>query len=90
MPAILTALRNARLSKGMTQKDLGKRVGLPQSHVSKIESGGVDPQLSSLIEMARALEMELVLVPRKQLNAIAAMTEAGSPPAPAYRLKDGE
>lgn len=87
---IPTALRAARLSKGLTQKELGQRVGLPQSHVSKIESGGVDPQLSSLIEMARALEMELVLVPRKDLAAIAALTDAGAAPAPAYRLEDEE
>jgi transcriptional regulator with XRE-family HTH domain len=43
----------------MTQKELGQRVGLPQSHISKIEKGAVDLQLSSLVEIARALDFEV-------------------------------
>lgn len=43
---------------------------MPQSHVSKIEQGMVDLQLSSLAEMARALDLELRLVPRTVLPAV--------------------
>ncbi len=59
-----TWLKKARLEKGLSQRALGARVGVPQSHISKIESGLVDLQASSLIELARALELELMLVPR--------------------------
>lgn len=67
---IAASIRQARKDKGLTQRELGKRVGLPQSHISKIESGVVDVQLSSLVEIARALDLEVKLVPRKALPAI--------------------
>ena len=67
---IAASIKAARIAKDFTQKQLGERVGLPQSHISKIESGGVDLQLSSLVEIARALDLELKLVPRKTLPAI--------------------
>jgi transcriptional regulator with XRE-family HTH domain len=53
--------------------ELGHRVGLPQSHVSKIESSAVDLQLSSLIAIARELDLELTLIPRTLLPAVKAL-----------------
>lgn len=67
---IAASVREARIAKALTQKALGQRVGLPQSHISKIEKGTVDLKLSSLVEIARALELELKLVPRKALPAV--------------------
>lgn len=67
---IAASIRAARQAKAMTQKELGQRVGLPQSHISKIEKGAVDLQLSSLVEIARALALEIKLVPRKALPAV--------------------
>jgi transcriptional regulator with XRE-family HTH domain len=67
---IASALRAARESKGLTQRELSKLVDVPQSHISKIESGLVDLRVSSLIELARALELEVILVPRKSLPAV--------------------
>lgn len=98
---IAASVRQARKVKGLTQSALGQRVGLPQSHISKIESGGVDLQLSSLIEIARALDLEIKLVPRKALPAIEGAIAAAVGPArlrgpvrppmrPAYRLDDDE
>ena len=49
---------------------MAEKVGLPQSHISKIESGHVDIRLSSLIELARVLDLELSLVPRKLVPAV--------------------
>jgi transcriptional regulator with XRE-family HTH domain len=80
---IAASIRQARKDKALTQRELGQRVGLPQSHISKIESGVVDLQLSSLAEIARALDLEVKLLPRKALPAIegtvrAAVGTAGS------------
>ena len=67
---IAASIKAARIAKGFTQKQLGERVGLPQSHISKIEGGNVDLQISSLVEIARALDLELKLVPRRTVPAI--------------------
>ena len=67
---IVATIRAARQAKALTQKELGQRVGLPQSHISKIEKGAVDLQLSSLVQIARALDLEVKLVPRRALAAV--------------------
>ncbi|MCA6111802.1 helix-turn-helix domain-containing protein [Bradyrhizobium cenepequi] len=75
---ILQTLRTAREGSGLSQRDLSARIGVPQSHISKIESGGTDLRLSSLVELARALDHEVVLVPRKLLPAVEAIVRNAS------------
>lgn len=92
---IAAGLKAARFAKGLTQKELGCRVGMPQSHISKIESGGVDLQLSSLTELSRALDLEGTLVPRAAVLALkTVLRTVGSstrpPQVPAYRLKEDD
>lgn len=67
-------LKAAREAKGLSQRALSALVGVPQSHISKIERGGVDLRLSSLIEIARALDLEVTLIPRKNLSAVRSIT----------------
>lgn len=67
---IIEVLRAARQARQLSQRALSAKAGVPQSHISKIENGGSDIRLSSLIELARALELELVLVPRRLLPAV--------------------
>src|SRR5690606_1961683 len=64
MEEITEKLKKARHAKRMTQAELGKKMGLPQSHISQIEAGRVDIRLSSLLEMARLLDLEPMLIPR--------------------------
>ncbi|MFX8320164.1 helix-turn-helix transcriptional regulator, partial [Acinetobacter baumannii] len=52
---IIEVLRAARQAKQLSQRELSAKAGVPQSHISKIENGGSDIRLSSLIELARAL-----------------------------------
>ena len=63
-------LKQMRKKVGLTQKELGKKTGIPQSHVSRIENGEVDIQTSSLVEIARVLGLELMLVPRELTTAV--------------------
>jgi len=67
---IAKKLKAERKAQGLSQRALSKLVGVPQSHISKIENGMVDLRLSSLIELARVLGLELTLVPRKALPAV--------------------
>mgnify|MGYP001584503935 len=36
---VLSQLRNARIASGLTQKEVAKLIGKPQSYISKCESG---------------------------------------------------
>ncbi|SDG97374.1 helix-turn-helix domain-containing protein [Pelagibacterium luteolum] len=73
------ALKEARARKGLSQRALGELTGLPQSHISKIESGAVDLQLSSLVQLARVLDLEVRLVPRKAVPAVDSVVRTTTP-----------
>lgn len=67
---ILKSLKQARKAKGLSQRELSAKSGVPQSHISKIENGAVDLRVSSLVALARTLGLELELVPRKMVPAV--------------------
>jgi transcriptional regulator with XRE-family HTH domain len=76
---IVRSLRDARLQKGLSQRELSAKAGVPQGHISKIESGLVDLKLSSLIALARILELEVMTVPRNLVPAVQAIMRSGQP-----------
>ena len=71
--ALAVDLKAARISKGMSQRDLGALAGLPQAQISRIEAAAVDLRATSLIALAHALVLDLVLVPRKAVPAVASL-----------------
>lgn len=71
---IAAELKRAREAHNISQRELSARVALPQAHISKIESGSVNLKLASLVELARALDLEVMLVPRKLVPAVEAIT----------------
>lgn len=77
---LLVQLREAREAAGTSQRTLSERSGLTQSHISQIESRKMEPGLSSFIELARALELEPVLVPKKLLPAVLGIIRAQAEP----------
>lgn len=76
---IITALITARHRAGLSQRALADKVGLAQSHISKIERGAVDPQTTSLVEIARVLGLELSLVPTPLVPALRALIRESIP-----------
>lgn len=81
-----------RRAAGWTQDQLASRAGLSRMTVQRTESGGIDPRLSTLQVMARALGLELMVVPealRPQLEEfvraggryLAQAPGAGAPPS---------
>ena len=87
-------LKAARAEKGLSQRALSQKIGVPQSHISKIENGQVDIKTSSLIEFARALGLEPMLVPRRLVPAVEALSRAQdgaaqTKPAAPYRFYGG-
>ncbi|MCF7728348.1 MULTISPECIES: helix-turn-helix domain-containing protein [Sulfitobacter] len=75
---LAATLKAARENKGLSQRALGARAGVPQSHISKIESGAVNLTVSSLTAIANALDLELALVPRKAAPAVRMITRSVS------------
>lgn len=67
---IADTLRRARAVKHLSQRELGERTGVPQSHISKIEQGAVDLRVSSLKAIANALDLDIALVPKKAMPAV--------------------
>lgn len=92
LAAIAAALKAARKAKGLSQHALSERTGMPQSHVSKVESAATDIRITSLLTLAHALDLDLALVPRRLMPAIEGLRRSlGAPDdaaAPAYRLDD--
>jgi HTH-type transcriptional regulator/antitoxin HipB len=67
---IVGQLRGQREQKKMSQVQLGQLLGVPQSQITRIERGGSDIRLSTLLEMAHALGLEPVLIPKTLLPAV--------------------
>jgi transcriptional regulator with XRE-family HTH domain len=65
----------ARKAKGLTQDAIGRQMGVPQSHLSRLEAGKVDLRTSNLLELARLVDLEVVLVPRNCLPAVRKLME---------------
>ena len=84
---ILKNLRDARQRKGFSQRELSAKSGVPQSHISKIESGAVDLRVSSLVALARVLDLELELVPKKTVPAIKSIVRSSTSADVAYAQK---
>ena len=70
---IVRQLKEARSARKFSQRTLSAKVGLPQGHISRIEAGEVDLKLSSLVGLARALDLEPMLVPRQRIKAVDAI-----------------
>lgn len=52
-------LVEARLSVGLSQEALAARSGVSRATIAKIESGKIDPQLSTVYRLAAGLEVDL-------------------------------
>lgn len=62
-----TEVRKARKARRMSQREVEERTGIHQTQLSRIENGMVDARVSDAIQMARAVGLEFVLVPRRAL-----------------------
>jgi transcriptional regulator with XRE-family HTH domain len=59
-------LRNLRLSRGMTQRDLADRASVAITYISKLEAAGTSPGIDLVERLADALDTDVVsLLPSK-------------------------
>lgn len=66
-------LKEARLKRGWSQAELGRRASLPQMHISGIESGKIVPRFDTLLDLVRVLDFDLLMVPRALVPAVQAL-----------------
>ncbi|CAN5603986.1 hypothetical protein BH11CYA1_BH11CYA1_46860 [soil metagenome] len=81
----ISSIANARKAKSLTQTELGRKLGLPQSYVSRLESGGLDIRLSTTIEIARYLGFEVMLVPKTMATVVNSLLASGGHARPDVR-----
>jgi transcriptional regulator with XRE-family HTH domain len=87
-------IKEARVKRGWGQRELGSQVGLPQPHISAIESGGIVPRFDTLLDLVRVLDLDLLLVPRSLVPAVQSLIrsqkESESVEKPLYAADDEE
>ena len=85
-------LRLTRLGRHLTQEELARKLGLRQRQISDLERATVDPRLSTILNVARALDLEIILIPRSLISAVEGLQRAGqgSAKAPMYALEDDD
>lgn len=66
-------LKDARKRHSWSQREFGRQLGIPQMHVSGIESGKIVPRFDTLLDYVRGLDYDLVLVPRSLVPAVLAL-----------------
>jgi DNA-binding XRE family transcriptional regulator len=62
--SVLEQLIRARTASKLSQADLAARAGVNRMTIQRTELEKIDPKLSTVMEMARAMGLEFVLVPK--------------------------
>jgi HTH-type transcriptional regulator / antitoxin HipB len=88
--ALRSELIAERHKRGWSQIELGRRLGLPQTHISGIETGRIVPRFDTLLDLVRVLDRDLLLVPRTLVPAVQALLRDQGRPAGYDRDSDGE
>ena len=78
-------IKEARAKRGWGQRELGAAVGLPQPHISAIESGEIVPRFDTLLDIVRVLDLDLLLVPRSLVPAVQSLIHAQKEPESAEK-----
>lgn len=55
-------IRDYRKKAGLSQKELGERLGVSQQHIAQYESGKRLPKLSTMVKLASALNIDTHLL----------------------------
>ncbi len=73
---LATEIRRARLELGLSQAEVARRAGTAQYVVSNLEAGKANSRIGTVLEIARALELELRLMPIRLTPAWEALLAA--------------
>jgi len=71
---IANRIRDARLGHGLSQVELAQKLGVTQGTISRAERGNGDIRLGTLLELTRALDLDLVVIKRSQRALVDRLT----------------
>ena len=71
----LRAIRSLRKAKGLTQGQLSDITAIDQARISKIETGSINVEAATLTAITSALDVEVVLVPRRVLGPVQSLID---------------
>src|SRR5262245_24496429 len=66
-------LRDARLAAAMTQEEVAEMAGISRPRYRDIETGEAAARATTLVNVARALGLEMMLVPQAMVPAVQAL-----------------
>ncbi|HEX5433778.1 MAG TPA: helix-turn-helix transcriptional regulator [Candidatus Angelobacter sp.] len=89
-PDFAYTIRRQRQRRGMSQAELGRLLHMPQSQVARIEKGSSDMRLSTVAEIARVLDLEPMLLPKRLVPAVRYMIENPTESTPMPKLVGNE
>lgn len=66
-------LRQARQASGLTQEQVARLSGITRPRYREVEAGSAAARATTLINIARALGLEMMLVPQSAVPAVNAL-----------------
>lgn len=79
-----TLLRKTREQAGLTQEEVADRADLSRPRYREIEAGESAARATTLMNIARALGMEMMFIPQAVVPAVEAMTRPYDDDRPAF------
>lgn len=77
MNKLLTEMRAARRAAGLSQDDMAAEGGVSRVTLNRMETGVIDPRLSTVEVLARSLGLEVMLVPSSLRPDLQAFIQSG-------------
>lgn len=76
--------REGRQRAKLTQDEVALKAGVSRVSYRAIETGAAAPRAGTLVNIARALGLEMMFVPKEIVPAVQAMLHSGSEDQPAF------
>jgi transcriptional regulator with XRE-family HTH domain len=80
-------IRARRKELKLSQSQVASRAGVTQAYLSKIEKGKIEPRLHTLEDLARAVSLELLLVPAELAPMVHSLLQSGEAPKPLFEAE---
>lgn len=71
---VIGELTDARIGRGLTQRQLAEKCGIKQSAIARMESLQTIPRLDTMIKVARCLDVEVHIGPQIEDTSVCIVT----------------